>query len=161
MASASRKKTLSPNTSWTHCERVWINGARNARAIRNSQDALHQLHSSELGKPELRLGRDLSETQSEMVAKLQLPPASKKEGFSWMEGTRRETQLHASAEQSSVAEMVQRVLKCSTKCKKCRIKQRAKTGSGDRLVSKVLPHKHGVLSSNTQDTFKPHKAAVL
>lgn len=67
-----------------HCERVWINGARNARARRNSQDELHQLHSSELGKPGLRLGRDLSENQSDTVAKLQLPPASKKGEFSWM-----------------------------------------------------------------------------
>lgn len=84
----------------------------------------------------------------------------RKDSAGW-DGTMRVTQLHGSAEQSSVAEMVQMVPECSTKCRKCRIKQRAKTGFGDRLVSKVLPYKHGVLSSNPQDTFKPHKAAVL
>lgn len=160
MASASRKKTLSPNTSWAHCERVWINGARNARAVRNLKmhctsctPASWENQSSDwegtCQKLRVRWWQNYS---------CPLHP-TRKDSTRW-DGTRRETQL-GHTEQSSVAEMVQRVPECSTKCKKCRIKQRAKTGSGDRLVSKVLPHKHGVLSSNTQDTFKPHKAAML
>lgn len=138
-----------------HCERVWINVARNARARRNSQDELHQLNSSALGKPELRLGRDLSETQSDLVAKLQ------KEGFSWMgwhhkgdTASRICRTIFSGRNGTDDSRMQHQMEEVWNKAKN-------RQGWGDRLVSKVLPHKHGVLSSNPQDTFKPHMAAVL
>lgn len=90
--------TAGSHAQHCHCDRVWSNGTQNARARRNSQDALHELHSSELGKTEPRWGRDLSETQCEVVAKQQLPlNPSRKDTSGWVtpEGV---TELHAFAE---------------------------------------------------------------